>query len=90
MSDLVERARREGSFVSANGVVRELYFKMIDEIERLSGNLELCREGSAIMSRIHDKHVKRIAKLEAELKLYRPSGELLMNTLATLQEVDDE
>ena len=58
MIDLVERARREGSFVSANGVVRELYFKMIDEIERLKALIDEADAWDA-------KQDERIAKLEA-------------------------
>ena len=40
MSDLVKRAKKESAFAPANGTVRDLYFEMIDEIERLQREKE--------------------------------------------------
>ena len=76
MSDL-QRLRRysyQGEGDEIAELVNDLHWAA-DEIERLiadlsvtSGNLELCREGSAIMSGIHDRHVERIAELEAIIR----------------------
>ena len=37
------------------------------ENERLQASLKSCREGSVIFSRIHDRHVEKIERLNTEL-----------------------
>ena len=66
MSDLIEQLRRQevSNYLPAD----ELCSAAADEIEHLQASLESCREGSAIFSRIHDRHVEKIERLQAKVE----------------------
>ena len=80
MSDLIQRAKKESAFAPANGVVRDLYFEMIKEIERLQRENELLK--SSGLQSIHDEIAlrKRILRLESMLDRFgdkTPNNDLI-------------